>query len=60
MGLKSYRELTVWQKSMDLVVSADQLAAALPGAERFGLASRIRRAAVSIPANIAEGYGRVH
>lgn len=60
MGLRSYRDLIVWQKSMDLVVSVYQLAATFPREERFGLASQIKRAAVSIPANIAEGYGRVH
>ena len=60
MGLRSYRDLIVWQKSMVLLVSVYQLAATFPGEERFGLANQIKRAAVSIPANIAEGYGRVH
>src|SRR5262245_14062800 len=60
MALQTYRDLTVWQKSMDLVVEIYRLAALFPQAEIFGLTSQIRRAVVSIPANIAEGYGRLH
>lgn len=60
MGLSSYRELTVWQRAMDLVVDVHRLAESLPDRERFGLISQAKRAAVSIPANIAEGYGRMH
>lgn len=60
MGLKSYRELEVWQRSMDLVVGAYKLTDLLPETEKFGLRSQLQRASVSIPANIAEGYGRVH
>ncbi len=60
MALKSYRDLEVWQKSMDLVVAVYTLAADFPAQERYGLTSQIQRAAVSIPANIAEGYGRKH
>ena len=56
--LASYRELTVWQKAIDLVVECCRLSAALPKTEIYGLTSQIRRAAASIPANIAEGYGR--
>ena len=56
--LQSYRELLVWQKSMDLVVGSCELAKKLPQSELFSLSDQIRRAAVSIPANIAEGYGR--
>jgi four helix bundle protein len=56
----SYRELLVWQKSMDLVVKSYELAKRLPANEIYGLSSQIQRAAVSIPANIAEGYGRHH
>jgi four helix bundle protein len=56
--LSSYRELLVWQKAMDLVASSYVLARKLPQSELFALSSQIRRAAVSIPANIAEGYGR--
>jgi four helix bundle protein len=54
----SYRDLVVWQVSMDLVVEAYRIAKVLPVEERFALASQLRRSAVSIPANIAEGHGR--
>src|SRR2546428_12566266 len=60
MTIKSYRDLLVWQKAMDLVVNSYQLAALLPKSEAYGLVSQIQRAAVSIPANIAEGHGRDH
>lgn len=60
MALKSYRELEVWQRSMDLVVDVYRLTRAFPGDERYGLTSQVRRAAVSVPANIAEGYERTH
>ncbi len=58
--IASYRDLLVWQKGMDLVVKSYELAKHLPSNEIYGLASQIQRAAVSIPANIAEGYGRHH
>jgi four helix bundle protein len=53
-----YSDLVVWQKSMDLVTDIYKLAATFPIEEKFGLSSQIRRAAVSIPSNIAEGHGR--
>jgi four helix bundle protein len=56
--LKSYRDLLVWQKGIDLVVVAYKATTAFPKSETYGLISQIRRAATSIPANIAEGYGR--
>jgi four helix bundle protein len=56
--ISSHRDLIVWQKSMDLAVAAYQLTVAFPSDERFGMTSQIRRAGASIPANIAEGYGR--
>ncbi|HXJ15824.1 MAG TPA: four helix bundle protein [Candidatus Polarisedimenticolia bacterium] len=59
-GIKSYRDLLIWQKSMDLVVTSYEVAKRLPQSESYGLASQIKRAAVSIPANIAEGHGRKH
>ena len=55
---KSYRELVVWQKAMSLAESAYAVAGLLPGNERFGLCSQIRRAAISVPSNIAEGHER--
>jgi four helix bundle protein len=56
--MQSVRELKIWQKSMDLVEACYKFSAALPNDERFGLISQIRRAATSVPANIAEGFGR--
>ena len=53
-----YSELVVWQKAMDLVTEIYKITATFPGEERFGLSSQARRAAVSIPSNIAEGHGR--
>ena len=57
-GFQSVQRLKVWQKSMDLVEASYKLSARLPQDERFGLISQIRRAATSVPANIAEGFGR--
>ncbi len=54
----SYRDLNVWQIGLRLVVEAYAVGRQLPADERFGLTAQIRRAAVSIPANIAEGHGR--
>ena len=58
MNLESYRDLEVWQKSMDLVVECYQITKKFPKAEIYGLTSQLQRAAVSIPANIAEGRER--
>lgn len=56
--LKSYKELLVWQKSMALVKDIYNLTRSYPQDERFGLVSQMRRAAVSVPSNIAEGQSR--
>ena len=56
--INSYKELIVWQKSMDLVVDIYKLVKYLPKDELYALSSQMRRAAVSIPSNIAEGYSR--
>ena len=56
--LKNYKELNVWQKSYELCLEIYRITAKFPKEERYGLTSQIRRSAVSIPSNIAEGYGR--
>jgi four helix bundle protein len=53
-----YSELVVWQKAMNLVEGVYGFTEQFPNEEKFGLTSQLRRAAVSIPANIAEGHGR--
>lgn len=58
MNIKSYRDLLVWQKSMDLAVAVHPFALAFPKAELFGLTSQVNRSATSVPSNIAEGHGR--
>jgi four helix bundle protein len=60
MAIKSYRDLKVWQKAMDLVVESYKIVNLLPKNEVYCLGTQIQRAAVSIPANIAEGHGREH
>ena len=56
--LRNYKELKVWQKSYDLCLKIYKITKRFPNGERYGLTSQIRRAAVSVPSNIAEGYGR--
>ena len=58
MGVKTYRDLIAWQRAMDLVVEVYRLTAHFPREELYGLCGQVRRAAVSIPSNIAEGQGR--
>jgi len=60
MAFKTYRDLEVWQKAIELAESVYRLTGEFPKDERCGLTSQIRRAAVSIAANFAEGYGRTH
>ena len=57
-GLKSFRDLVVWQKAMELVTEIYKVSQKFPKEEMFGLTSQIRRASVSIPSNIAEGRGK--
>jgi len=57
---KSYRELVVWQKSIQLTVLVYRLSSAFPREEKYGLTSQMRRCAVSIASNIAEGAGRLN
>lgn len=56
---RSYKDLVVWQKAMALVTETYRATASFPKDELFGLTSQVRRAAVSIPSNIAEGQGRL-
>lgn len=56
--IKSYRELDVWREAVDLVEAIYAISATFPSDERFGLTTQIRRAAVSVPSNIAEGHAR--
>ena len=58
MKVKTYQELIVWQKAMDLIESVYKLSRTFPREEVYALTSQIRRAAVSIASNIAEGQGR--
>lgn len=56
--MKDFRELIVWQKSIDLVERVYQITNSFPKEEMFSLTSQIRRSAISIPSNVAEGFGR--
>ena len=56
---KDFRDLIVWQKAIEFVTDVYRITQTFPPEERFGLSSQLRRAAVSIPSNIAEGQGRL-
>jgi len=56
--IKTFRDLIAWQKAMAMAREVYRLTRPMPAEERFGLTSQMRRAAVSVPSNIAEGYGR--
>jgi len=56
--LRNYKDLKVWQKSYQLCLDIYKITKGFPKEERYSLTSQIRRAAVSVPSNIAEGYGR--
>jgi|ERR1039457_2221998 four helix bundle protein len=58
MPVQSYRQLIAWQKAMDFVAAVYKATRLFPKEEMYGLTSQLRRAAVSIPSNIAEGQGR--
>ena len=60
MAGKSYRDLDVWREAVDFVAECYRMTRAFPKGEVYGLTSQLQRAAVSIPANIAEGQGRQH
>jgi four helix bundle protein len=55
---KSFKDLTVWQRAIQLTVAVYKLTSEFPDAEKFGLTNQMRRASVSIASNIAEGYGK--
>jgi four helix bundle protein len=57
-AVRSFRDLVVWQRSIDLSVAVYRLTDAFPRSERFGLTNQLRRAATSVAANIAEGHAR--
>ena len=57
-SVRNHRDLLVWQRAMELVVECYQLTRSFPKSETYGLSSQLQRAAVSVPANIAEGHGR--
>ena len=56
--MEDYKELVVWQKSMQVVKEVYTMVRKLPKEEQYGLSDQMRRAAVSMPSNIAEGFGR--
>jgi four helix bundle protein len=56
--IQSFRDLQIWQKSMELTVAVYRITQSFPREEIFGLTSQLRRCAISIPSNIAEGQGR--
>lgn len=58
LSVRNFKELQVWQKSHEVAIAAYTLTSSMPRDEIYGLTSQIRRASVSIPANIAEGCGR--
>ena len=60
MGVRSFRDLHVWQQSIGLVGKIYRITALFPKREMYGLSNQLRRAAVSVPSNIAEGHARSH
>lgn len=60
MSTQSFKDLLVWQKARDVAVGVYRLTAEFPADEKYGLSSQMKRAAVSISSNIAEGYHRFH
>src|SRR4051794_14559468 len=58
MASRNYQDLIAWQRAMELAAAVYEITARFPSGERFGLVAQLRRAATSIPSNIAEGQGR--
>ena len=57
-GIRTYRDLVLWQVAMDLAEQVYRITESFPATEKFGLTSQIRRSSVSVPSNVAEGFGR--
>ena len=60
MGVKSYKELEIWKKGIDIVNCVYKATSTFPKEELYGITAQMRRSSVSIPANIAEGFARQH
>ncbi|MGC1275273.1 MAG: four helix bundle protein [Planctomycetaceae bacterium] len=60
MASRNFRDLIAWQRAMDFVAECYRISSRFPPDERYGLTAQLRRAAVSVPSNIAEGHGRGH
>lgn len=60
MSIRDFQDLEVWQLGKELVLLTYRLTESFPASEMYGLTSQMRRAAVSIPGNVAEGFGRYH
>ena len=58
MGMHNYRELKIWQRSMDFVVKVYEVSKNFPKEERYGLTAQLRSCVISVPSNISEGAGR--
>lgn len=56
--MKTFRDLLIWKKAMEMIVNIYEVTKRFPDDEKYGLVSQIRRSSISIPSNIAEGYGR--
>jgi len=56
--INTFKDLLIWQKGMDIVLEVYKIVASFPAEEKYGLTSQIKRSAISIPSNIAEGWGR--
>jgi four helix bundle protein len=60
MGIETYRDLDIWKKGIEVVKDVYKLTEKLPKQETYGLVSQMRRSAISIPSNVAEGFKRFH
>ena len=60
MGIKTYRDLEIWKKGIEVVKDIYKLTQKLPKQEMYGLVSQMRRSAISVPSNVAEGFKRFH